>query len=344
MSEAAAPLRALPAPGRASVRSSAVPRHSPVLPLRVGTRGSPLALTQTRAFLASLAHACPVLRDMDVFHEQVIRTTGDRVLDRPLAAIGGKALFAKEIHEALLDRRVDLAVHSLKDLETTLPPGIVLGCVTAREDPRDALILAAELGPADPADPLACLPHGALIGTSSVRRQAQLLHARPDLEVTLLRGNVQSRLDRVRHGVVAASLLAAAGLNRLGLGHEADAILPPETMLPSACQGIVGITVREDATELRALLAMMEDRPARIAAEAERALLATLDGSCSTPIGAHARLVGAGRLRLDGLVAGLDGRFLVRDAIEGAASDAVRLGRALGSRLRALCPAALLEA
>ena len=191
--------------------------HMRALPLRVGTRGSPLALIQTRGFLAVLTQFCPVLRTMNVFEEHAIRTTGDAVQDRRLADIGGKGLFAKEIHEALGDGRIDFAVHSLKDLETELPPGIVLACTLKREDARDALILAQIDQEIDPADPFACLPAGAVVGTSSVRRQAQLLHARPDLTIATLRGNVQTRLDKLAGGACDASLLAYAGLKRLGL-------------------------------------------------------------------------------------------------------------------------------
>ena len=320
-----------------------VPRHHPTLPLRVGTRGSPLALTQTRAFLAMLVRLCPGLREMDVFREQVIRTTGDAVQDRPLADIGGKGLFAKEIHEALADRRIDLAVHSLKDLETTLPPGIVLGCTLRREDPRDALIVGDECGLPDPADAAdefyACLPRGALIGTASIRRQAQLLHARPDLRVTMLRGNVQSRLDKIRHGVCGASLLALAGLRRLGLENEASLVLDPSVMVPAGCQGVVGITVREDATELRGLLKTIEDEASRHTATAERALLRTLDGSCRSPIGAYGQILSGGRLHLTGLVARADGSFLLRRSLEGAAEDGRRLGAELARSLHADSPA-----
>jgi len=315
-----------------------VPPHRRLLPLRVGTRASPLARVQTRAFLAVLRTFCPVLRDLDVFEEHAIRTTGDAVQDRSLADIGGKGLFAKEIHEALHDGRVDFAVHSLKDLETALPPGIVLACTLSREDARDALILGPGCGAPDPADPLAALPHGARVGTSSVRRQAQLLHARPDLRVVLLRGNVQTRLARVREGAVDASLLALAGLRRLGLEGEASAVLAPETMLPAAGQGIVGVTVRADDTGLRDLLAAIEDPAARAVATAERALLAELDGSCRTPIGGYARLLEDGRLVLSGLVARADGGFLLRRTISGPAADAAALGRALGHSLRAESP------
>ena len=321
---------------------ASVPRHRPMLPLRVGTRGSPLALTQTRAFLAMLVRLCPRLQEMDVFREQVIRTTGDAVQDRPLADIGGKGLFAKEIHEALADGRIDLAVHSLKDLETTLPPSIVLGCTLKREDPRDALIVGLDGISGSPADgTYACLPYGALIGTASVRRQAQLLHARPDLRITMLRGNVQSRLDKIRHGDCDASLLALAGLRRLGLENEASVVLDPAVMVPAGCQGVVGITVREDATELRMLLGTIEDEASRQTATAERALLQTLDGSCRSPIGAYGEILEEGRLRLTGLVARGDGSFLLRRALEGAAGDACRLGQELACSLRTDSPADL---
>jgi hydroxymethylbilane synthase len=313
------------------------------LPLRVGTRASPLALAQTRAFLSVLRHFCPVLRTMDVFEEHPIRTTGDAVQDRSLAEIGGKGLFAKEIHEALADGRVDFAVHSLKDLETDLPPGIVLACTLAREDARDALILGPGL-PAPAADaPYAALPLGAVIGTNSVRRQAQLLHARPDLRVGLLRGNVQSRLDKLRGGAFDASLLALAGLRRLGIEAAASAVLDPEVMVPAAGQGIVGVTVRESDAALRAMLSGIEDATARAVSTAERALLAELDGSCRTPIGGHARLLPDGSLRLTGLVARPDGSFLLKRTVRGAASDAAAMGRALGAELRADSPGNLFD-
>ncbi len=331
---------ACPAPAAARRGAPVAPRHHPVLPLRIGTRGSPLALQQTRSFMATLTRVCPVMRQFDVFQEHVIRTTGDAVQDRVLAEIGGKGLFSKEIHEQLLAGRIHLAVHSLKDLETELPPGIVLGCTLAREDARDALILGDVCGPPDEADPFACLPEGAVIGTCSVRRQAQLLAVRPDLRIAMFRGNVHSRLDKIRHGVCAASLLAMAGLRRLGLEAEASLALPATAMLPAACQGIVGVTVREDATELRELLLLVEDRAARVAATAERAMLATLDGSCATPIGAYARLGADGTMRLDGLLASGDGAVVRTGSITGAASGAEAMGRELGAQLRACFPAA----
>lgn len=312
--------------------------HRRALPLRVGTRGSPLALYQTRHFLQVLTTFCPVLRGLEVFEEHAINTTGDIVQDRRLADIGGKGLFAKEIHEALLDGRIDFAVHSLKDLETELPPGIVLACTMRREDARDTLILGPNCQPVDAADPYACLPGGAIIGTSSVRRQAQLLHARPDLHIVTLRGNVQTRLSKLAAGECAASLLALAGLRRLGLEDRASLVLDPDAMVPAAGQGIVGITVRAADTELRDLLSAIEDPEAKAVSTAERAMLAELDGSCRTPIGGYARLLPTGELHLTGLVARTDGTFLLKNSLHGAAADAERIGRELGGHLRADSP------
>ncbi len=315
------------------------------LPLHIGTRASPLALVQTRLFLERVSRACPVLRVLKAFEEHAMSTAGDRVQDRPLADIGGKGLFAKEIHEALLDGRIDFAVHSLKDLETELPRGVALACVMPREDPRDALVLGpgcGRLDTADPADPWACLPRGALIGSASVRRQAQLLHARPDLRVETIRGNVQTRIGKVRAGAVCASFLALAGLRRLGLEGEAGLVLDAETMVPAAGQGIVGVTCRDEDTELLELLHDIEDAEARVVATAERALLGSLDGSCRTPIGAHARLLPDGTVRLTGLVARPDGSFVLKRTARGAAKDASRLGRELGEGLRRDSPADVL--
>ncbi len=296
-------------------------------PLRIGTRGSPLALVQTRAFMALLP---PALAGAE---EHIIATTGDAVQDRRLAEIGGKGLFAKEIHEALHDRRIDCAVHSLKDLETELPDGIVLACTLAREDARDALILGPGCAAGDPADPYAALPPGAVIGTSSVRRQAQMLHARPDLQVTLLRGNVQTRLARVRGGDIAASLLALAGLRRLGLAAAASLVLDPGVMVPAAGQGIVGITARADDVALLAHLRRMTDAASFAAAAAERAMLGALDGSCRTPIGAHATLRD-GQIALTGLIARPDGSFLLRRSMTGPIAEAAAIGLQLGRGLR----------
>ncbi len=335
-----------PVPSSATLRALAAmpaPRPRRTLPLRVGTRASPLALAQTRAFLAQITRFCPILNELGAFDEHAMSTTGDRVQDRTLAEIGGKGLFAKEIHEALADGRIDFAVHSLKDLETQLPPGIVLAATLRREDSRDVLILGPGCDAPDPSDPYGCLPEGGRIGSASVRRQSQLLAARPDLRFSVIRGNVQTRLEKVARGDCDASLLALAGLRRLGLSNHASLVLDPELMVPAAGQGIVGVTVREADTELRTLLAAIEDHEARAVATAERALLATLDGSCRTPIGGHARLLpperdGTVRLRLTGLVAREDGSFLLKRSVTGLLGDAHSLGRVLGEELRAGSP------
>jgi hydroxymethylbilane synthase len=297
-----------------------------------------LARQQTAHFLALLKQFCPVLRSMDVFEEHVIVTTGDAVQNRPLAEIGGKGLFAKEIHESLLAGRIDFAVHSLKDLETTLPPGIALACTLKREDARDALILPPGRGAAEAGDPYSALAQGARIGSASVRRQAQLKHARPDLEFVLLRGNVGTRLGKVESGELDATLLAYAGLRRLGLADKASIVLSPELMVPSACQGIVGITVRSEDTELLELLSGIEDPEAKAVATAERALLGALDGSCRTPIGGYARLLEDGSLHLTGLVARADGTFLLKRTATCAVADAEEMGRELGLSLKADSP------
>ena len=333
----------------AAARAAPAPHPRRALPLRVGTRASPLALFQTRDFLARISQFCPVLTmpspdGTPHFQEHAIRTTGDAVLDRPLAEIGGKGLFAKEIHEALLDRRIDFAVHSLKDLETALPPGIVLACTLKREDARDVLILPENAPEPDQADPFASLPAGAVVGTSSVRRQAQLLYRRPDLRIALLRGNVKTRLDRVRNGDFDASLLALAGLRRLGFTGPNQTVLDPEAMVPSAGQGIVGVTVRAEDTALRELLAAIEDPEARAVSTAERTMLALLDGSCRTPIGGYARLLPTGELHLTGLVARADGSFLLKRSLHGPAADAARLGAELGAELRAGSPSDIFAA
>jgi len=330
------------APARPPVR---VKRHARGLPLKVGTRGSPLALAQTRSFLRLLTDFCPVLRGMDVFQEHAIRTTGDatQASGVRLADIGGKELFAKEIHEALLDGRVDVAVHSLKDLETELPPGIAIACTLAREDPSDTLVFGPSLEGNCAQGPYGMLPAGAVIGTSSVRRQAQLLHARPDLVVQTIRGNVHNRLDKVRRGEFAATLLAMAGLRRLGLEDEASVVIDPAVMVPSACQGIIGITARAEDTELLELLGAIEDADAKVASQAERSLLGALAGSCSTPAGAYARPLPDGALHVTGLVASMDGTFLLRRSLSGRRSDARRLGTELGESLRRDAPAGIFD-
>ncbi|MDA0306595.1 MAG: hydroxymethylbilane synthase [Proteobacteria bacterium] len=286
-------------------------------PLRIGTRASPLALVQAHEVQGLLGPASIV----------EIKTTGDKVLDRPLKEIGGKGLFSKEIDEALLAGRIDLAVHSLKDLETWLPDGTCLACVLEREDPRDVFV-------SPKADSLDALPSGSVIGTSSLRRQAQILHRRNDLSVEVFRGNVQTRMKKLADGVVDATLLALAGLNRLGLADVATEILETDVLLPAVAQGAIGITCRADDETTLALLTALDHAPSRYRISAERAMLEALDGSCQTPIGGLAEIDDDGTLRLRGLVARADGSEVLTGARTGSVVDAVELGRDLGDELR----------
>ncbi len=295
-------------------------------PIRIGTRGSPLALAQAREVAARLAAAHPGLSPAAIV---VIRTTGDRVQERPLAELGGKGLFTKELEEALLGGAIDLAVHSLKDVPTLLPEGLVIDCVLPRADPRDVLLSGAQAARA-----LEALPAGATLGTSSLRRAAQALALRPDLVILPLRGNVGTRLAKLARGEATATLLAAAGLARLGLAPAGAAVLDPAEMLPAVAQGAIGIERRQADEAVAALLGPLNHPVSRTAVTAERALLATLDGSCRTPIAALARLTGD-RLSLDALVVNPDGSGLRRTRISGAAGDALRLGAAAGETLRA---------
>jgi hydroxymethylbilane synthase len=297
------------------------------LPLRIGTRGSPLALRQAALVRDRLAAAHPELAEPGAILIEAIRTTGDKVQDRALSEIGGKGLFTKEIEEALLDRRIDLAVHSMKDMATHLPPGLAIGAMLAREDPRDALI-------AREGSSIATLPKAARVGSASLRRRAQLLAQRPDLVVTILRGNVGTRLEKLGRGEVDATILAIAGLKRLGMADRATALLSTEEMLPAVGQGALGVELRAGDERCGAFLAGIDHAPTTTAVAAERACLAVLDGSCHTPIAALAEL-GGGRLRLRALIAMPDGSRLHRTEREGAASDALALGRAAGESLKA---------
>ncbi len=296
--------------------------------LRIGTRGSPLALAQAHEVRARLTEAHPELNRPDAIAIEVIRTSGDAFVDRPLAEIGGKGLFTKEIEDALLENRVDLAVHSMKDVPTALPAGLVIACVLPREDPRDALIAAR-------AKRLADLPKGARIGTASLRRQAQLLLARPDLQIVMLRGNVQTRVRRVQEGGADATLLALAGLKRLGATHHVAAVLEPEDMLPAVAQGAIGIETRVNDQRVATILAPLNHAESMIRVTAERALLAALEGNCRTPIAALAEIVDGSILRLRALIATPDGRFCHRAENTALVSDAARLGREIGETLKA---------
>lgn len=298
--------------------------------LCIGTRRSPLALAQAHAVQAALGAALGV--GADALPLDAMTSTGDRILDRSLAAAGGKGLFTKELDEALLGGTVDLAVHSAKDLPTALPEGLgIVGCLP-REDARDALItpLAADL---------AGLPAGTLVGSASLRRQAILLRARPDLRVTLLRGNVGTRLAKLANGEVGATLLALAGLKRLGLARHATAILSLDEMLPAVGQGVIAIVARLRDERVRAAVARISDLAAERALGAERAFLAVLDGSCRTPIAGHAVLDEAGTLAFRGLVLTPDGREAVDTTLSGPAAEADRIGREAGTDLRGRLPA-----
>ncbi len=297
-------------------------------PIRLGTRGSPLALVQAGEVEARLEAAHPGLAGR--VERVAIKTAGDAVQDRTLAALGGKGLFTKELDEALRDGRIDLAVHSMKDMQTWLPAGVAIACVLPREDPRDALIAGtcASIG---------ALARGAVLGTASLRRQAQALALRPDLRVVTLRGNVETRLKKLAAGEVDATLLALAGLRRLGLAWRASAVLTPEEMLPAVAQGAIAVTIRADDTALRDLLAPLDHPPSALRVAAERACLAVLEGSCRTPIAALAELAG-GSLRLRALVAMPDGSAVEREELSGPAEDALAIGRSVGAALKARSP------
>ncbi len=300
--------------------------------LRIGTRGSPLALAQAELVAAALAAAWPAAPPAEIV---AMTTTGDRIADRPLADIGGKGLFAKEIEAALLAGAIDCAVHSAKDLETSMPEGLVIAAVLPRADPRDALVAPA-------ARTLAGLPHGARLGTGSARRRALVRALRPDLRIEPVRGNVGTRLGKVASGQFDATLLAMAGLIRAGLAGQA-APLSVDEFLPAAGQGIVAIQCRAGDTAMRERTAPVNDGRTMAALQAERALLAVLDGSCRTPIAAHAE-IRDGSLRVRGLVADPGGGGVWRDGAHGPAGDAAALGRAVGQAIRLAVPPAVLAA
>ncbi|HEY5598773.1 MAG TPA: hydroxymethylbilane synthase [Kiloniellales bacterium] len=293
--------------------------------LKIGTRGSPLALAQARETRDRLAAAHGISPDeIDIV---AISTTGDRIRDRPLAEIGGKGLFTKEIEEALLAGAIDLAVHSMKDMPAQLPPGLIIGALLPREDARDAFISPV-------AQSLTGLPHGATIGSSSVRRTAQVLRMRPDVKTVQFRGNVETRLRKLAEGVAQATFLACAGLNRLGLSDKITAPMPVEIMLPAVAQGAIGLEIRQHDETTRALVAAINHRDTAIAVACERAFLAALDGSCRTPIAGHAVLDGAA-LRFRGHSLTLDGVHCFETTRQGSHADAARMGREAGEEVKA---------
>lgn len=312
----------------------------------IGTRGSPLALWQAEHVADTLRAAAPGL----TVRLDRIRTTGDKITDVPLAKVGGKALFVKEIEEALAAGSVDLAVHSMKDVPTELPVGLAIAAMPPREDPSDALIARTGGG-------LAALPRGARVGTSSLRRQAQLLHLRPDLAIVPLRGNLDTRIRKLACEGLDAIILALAGIKRLGLTHLVSEVLPPEMFLPAIGQGALGIEVRESRTGATAegqagrpagergapeppgrdeaiarLVRILDHHETHLAVRAERGMLARLQGGCQVPIAAHAEL-GPRGIRLRGLVASLDGKTLVRAEARGPADNPETVGVAVAEEL-----------
>jgi hydroxymethylbilane synthase len=292
--------------------------------LRIGSRGSPLALAQAREVQRRLAAAGGL--DAGRIEIKIIRTTGDAIQDRPLTEVGGKGLFTKEIEEALAAGAIDLAVHSSKDMPTVLPPGLVLSAFLPREDPRDAFISRT-------AKSLRDLPPGAVVGTASLRRQAMVLRLRGDLRVVPMRGNVETRLRKLDAGECDATLLALAGLKRLGLASAATAILDVDDFLPAVGQGAIGIETREDDTATRRLIAVINDPDTATALAAERAFLAVLDGSCRTPIGGHA-VVSSDEVRFRGMIVRPDGSEAFEATRAGSRDDAERLGADAGRELR----------
>ena len=296
--------------------------NSPLL--RLGTRGSPLALAQAHETQRLLTEAHPELAG--AIEIVTIQTTGDMIQDRALSAIGGKGLFTKEIEDGLLGGSIDLAVHSMKDVPTALPEGLEISAILQREDPRDAFF-------SDSAPSLAALPAGARVGSASLRRQAQIKALRPDLEVVTFRGSVQTRLRKLAEGQVAATLLAVAGLNRLGQRDLVTAVLETDEMLPAPAQGAIGLEMHKDNDRVRGLVAAIHhDRTAQ-RISAERACLAELDGSCRTPIAALATIEDD-TLYLKSLLASPDGRQIFRAERHGPISDAVAMGRDAGRALK----------
>ncbi len=289
--------------------------------IRIGTRASALALWQAEWVKSELEKKYP---GMTVTLTK-IKTTGDKILDVPLAKVGGKGLFVKEIEEAMLADEIDIAVHSMKDVPTFFPDGLHLSCITKREDARDALLTRNKVKFND-------LPQGANIGTSSLRRQAQIMSIRPDFVIHQLRGNVDTRLRKLKEGQYDAIILAAAGVNRLGLAENVSEYIDPEISLPAIGQGALGIECRVDDRELNDLIAFFNHTDTRICVTGERALLRRLEGGCQVPIACYGQIK-AGKLHLTGLVGSVDGKRIIKDAIEGEPEKAEKLGVTLAEKL-----------
>lgn len=291
--------------------------------LTIGTRQSLLALWQSNHIAALLRKEYP---KCEVVLKKIV-TKGDRILDVPLAQIGGKGLFTKEIEEDLLDGTIDLAVHSLKDMPTVLPEGLCLTAITERANVGDAFV-SNKYGSFEE------LPLGAVVGTSSLRRKAQLLAKRPDLEIRDLRGNVDTRLRKLDEGLYDAIILAAAGLERLGHGDRISSLIPADVCLPAVGQGALAIEARTEDKEVRDMLSFLNDLHTKQATDAERAFLGLLEGGCQVPIGVHANVEGE-NIRIEAIIAALDGSTILRDTINGKADDAVSLGQQLGKKMLA---------
>lgn len=293
--------------------------------IRIGTRGSKLALAQAHEIRSRLlaVHSELIQRDIEIV---VIKTTGDSILDRNLEDIGGKGLFTKEIEEALLEGAVDIAVHSMKDVPAHMPQGLVIDCTPEREDPRDAFISKKYAS-------LEALPQGAVLGTSSSRRKAQLLARRPDLQIIPFRGNVLTRLEKLEKGEAVATMLAVAGLNRIELSHHITAAMNTDVLLPAVAQGAIGVQRRASDERVAELLAPLNHYQTAISVRAERAVLVALEGSCRTPLAAYAEIKGE-RLHLRTLLASRDGTEIFRANRMGTVDDAEAMGKDAAEELR----------
>lgn len=296
---------------------------SPSSPLRIGTRGSPLALAQAYETRKRLTNALNISEDS--FEIVVISTSGDRILDRPLKEVGGKGLFTKEIEQDMLDRKIDIAVHSMKDMPVEQPDGLTLGCYLPREDVRDAFVSSRYKNVNE-------LPSGSKVGTSSLRRKAQLKFSRPDLEVVEFRGNVQTRLKKLKDGVATCTFLAMAGLNRLGLEEVAQSTMKPNEMLPAIAQGAIGIEWREEDEQISDILKKIHHEETGQRLNTERAFLAELDGSCQTPIAGLAIIEGSS-LKFTGQVLRTDGSESISETAFGDIEDGPRLGREMAQKI-----------
>jgi len=306
---------------------------TPQTPLRIGTRGSALALAQANETRERLAAAHDLPRE--AFEIVIIRTTGDRIIDRPLSEIGGKGLFTREIEQALADGGIDIAVHSMKDMPTLQPEGLVIDCILPREDVRDAFVSPRW-------ESLAAMPDGTVVGSSSLRRRAQVAWRRPGLRLVEFRGNVQTRLQKLQDGVADATFLAMAGLSRLDLLDVTRGPIAPEEMLPAVAQGAIGVERRADDDLVAALLAAIHHAESGLRVTAERAFLARLDGSCETPIAGLCEIAGD-RLRLRGEILRPDGSDAVEGAREGSLDEGVAMGTDLAEELLRRAPAGFLE-